>query len=106
MKKIFELTRKAERISGSISFVVPRGTYVVWNSASPTDYTVYSELPFGEYDEEHTCVPVIQVFSSLGNAWDDNTSVTNSAVEWIGDAAGVFKFNFNKMKQVPEEEEQ
>ena len=104
MKQIFELGRRAEKMTGTLSFVVPRGTYVIWNADSPASYTVHSEIPFGEDDEEHMCLPVIQVFSSIGNAWDDNTSITNSAIEWVGDAAGIFKFNFNKMKQVPEQE--
>lgn len=98
MKQIFELGRRAEKMTGTLSFVVPRGTYVIWNADSPASYTVHSEIPFGEDDEEHMCLPVIQVFSSIGNAWDDNTSITNSAIEWVGDAAGIFKFNFNKMK--------
>lgn len=91
LEKLLDASREPESMGGSLGFYVPRGTYVVWSNASdPLSYTVHSVLPFGEDDEYHVSVPCIQVLTSRAGTWDDNTSVTNSAVEWCGSAAGAF----------------
>lgn len=98
LEKMLGAEREPTSMSGSLGYSVPRGTYVVWaNADNPLSYTVHSVIPFEADDEYHLNVPCLQVITAMAGTWDDNTSVTNSAVEWCGSAAGMFQWQFDKM---------
>lgn len=98
LEKMLGAEKEPTSMTGSLGYSVPRGTYVVWaNADNPLSYAVHSVIPFEADDKQRLNVPCLQVITARAGTWDDNTSVTNSAVEWCGSAAGMFQWQFDKM---------